>query len=405
MNSEIKTGKEKFKKYSIVIGPSSLLIKDVNYLGDSLWNAFQNFYFYCVSNKELINHYDQPLPQELVSASYTYFEEIKSNTSGSPVDQGFMADQYFENFTPIWNLSSRRNKSLWYVVLTMVRVWEKKSDFQLHKGTPFYFWATTDLLHGDYDEGFILMHKALDEDRRKSGGIRTPDTPGHDFVSMNEKPGAYLQPLTKGMAEFIIKRLEEYHSRRSGILKYTDLRSKFLDNTDQKFENPKFFLSYTILKWMRLRAIHYERSLADDQMAPLILTGVISDLLLVIDELLKIAFSKAYKSRKVSFKHHLLEVAKLRSWTKAKDFTGYQNQLSVNLNDEFTDNFRKIVENLLIAKVGSKQLKPLEADLWLCYGLRNFTAHNVSSQKVLWEKFTEVLQSILNVFFLSVETL
>lgn len=385
----------------------SFVIESVNYINDDLWQAFQNFYALCISTRGLVEYYNRNLPTDLVIASHNFFQELKKVPGNSTPDVGKMADCYFENFTPIWNLSGQRNKALMYVVFDMVRRWEKQNDFFIHKGTLFYFWATTDIIHGDYDEGIILMHKALEEDRRKSGGVRSPDTPAHDFVSLNEKMGAYLQPITQDMVDFIKRRLNRYNKEVGDQLQYAKLRSNFLDSTDVKFEDLKFYFSYTILKWRRLGKIYKQRNIADIKMAPLIITGLISDLLLVIDGIYKIAFESRYQSNNgnIHFSNHLFEVAKKYSWTQTANFGSYMNEKGKNINNEIKSNFNTTVKELLDSKIGLTKIDKIEADFWLCYGLRNFSAHTIESQKFIWDEFTEILQSLLNVFYLGVKNL
>jgi len=400
---------EKYQKYGMILTPQNFIFENINYLNDELWQAFRNFYILCLTTKGLVEYFNRPLPDELINASYKYFETIKNIPAGNTPDIGAMADFYFENYTPIWNLSNQRNKALLYEAFDITRKWEKNNSFAIHKGTLFYFWATTDLIHGDYDEGIILMHKALDEDRRKSGGSRMPDTPAYNFVSMNEKPGAYLQPITQDMVDFIKRRLDKYKNEAAGQLQYQDLRSKFLDSKEQKFEDLKFYFCYTILKWRRLRKINKQRNIADDQMAPLIITGLIADLLLIIDGILKIALSSVYnkskRGRKIYFSDHLFEIAKRKKWTNKNTFSEYQNGIGVKINEELNNDFANAIQNFLNSKIGTQKVTKLESDFWLCYGLRNYSAHTIASQKLLWVKFIDILQSVLNVFYLAIENL
>jgi len=397
---------DRFRKERILNDSRKNIAIDAHYLSDELWTSFRNFYQFCLDNPQLIEYYNVNLPEELILASYKFFEEIKNLPHNSEIDAGFYADCYFENFTSIWIASGQRNKMLFYVVFNMVRSWEKRNNRLLHKGTLFYFWAATDIIHGDYDEGIILMHKALEEDRRKDQQKRTPDTPAYYFISMNNEKDSYLKFIIDPMVEFLKRRLEKYNSVNNTKLDYETLRNKFLSSTDELFEDSIFFFSFIILKWWRLRLIHKQRDIAEDKMAPLIITGVISDTLLIIDELFKKGFKDIYQSmnRQINFSDHLFEIAKLLSWTTERDFSMYQKKLiGTKFNDEITNNFEKTVEDLTNQKFKSKQIINLEADFWLCYGLRNFSAHSIKSQKILWVKYTDILQSLMNVLFLAIE--
>ncbi|MCL5094055.1 MAG: hypothetical protein M1355_02910 [Patescibacteria group bacterium] len=392
--------KEKFQKYDLSL--SKLTIGGLNYLQDTLEAALEDFFLYLEKNPALINYYDQQLSDQLKIASYEYFREIKETSETASPNKGQMADLYFENFTPIWDLSDKRNKNLFFVLYKMVEKWEEENNFLLHKGTLFYFWAVTDIVHGDYAEGFIMMHKALEEDIKLANGV-IPNSPAHKFISINSEPGAYLDRLTLNIKDFLERRLKKYQLSTEGKLTYDLLQKKILNSSSPEYLEIKFFFSYITLRWIRLRLIHKER-VADKTMSPLILTGVIFDLLLISDALLKIAYQKDYlKKKNVYFSNHLLITAQKQGWTKEKDFSKYIKNYGVDINSEIKNNFEGIIKSLLAGEFLGKKITRLEADFLLSYCLRNYYAHTIKSQEILWKEFTSVLQSILDVIFFAVE--
>jgi hypothetical protein len=50
-------------------------------------------------------------------------------------------------------------------------------------------------------------------------------------------------------------------------------------------------------------------------------------------------------------------------------------------------------------------LQPIEEDLAITYGFRNFGAHKVEDQPVVYQNFDEISMRILNALFFSVEKL
>ena len=388
----------------------NLTLEDINYINDELWQSFENFYSFCITTDGLAENYNQPLPTDLISASLSFFEELKNSPENCLPDIGTRADCYFQNFTPIWNLSNKKNKTLMLTVSDMVQNWEKEHNFLLHKGTLFYFWATTDIFNGNYDEGMIIMHKTLGEDRRKDGFSRSPNTPAYYFITIKEGENAYLKQITLTMAEFIKKRLEEYN-KRGGNLQYDQFKSKFLDSKDNVCEDLKFYFCFVILRLKQLRIIQKHRNIADDQMAPLIFTGVISDLLLIIDGIFKIALSTTYTQptykKRIYFSDHLFETAKSKGWTTKTKSLDYEQEkgscTGITIETELKNNFDKTIQELINSKILTKPTPKLEADFWLSCGLRNYSAHTISSQKILWENFCEILQSVFNILFLGIE--
>lgn len=96
-------------------------------------------------------------------------------------------DAFFNNFTIIWQslLNQGRFKNagyLWDFALNIAYDWENKNqNKRIHKGTPYYFWGVTCILNGDLEKGFLLMHQALEEDK-KTHQTNTPKTPAYSLL-------------------------------------------------------------------------------------------------------------------------------------------------------------------------------------------------------------------------------
>ena len=68
------------------VNTSNFIIKDVNYINDELWQAFNNFYLLCTITKGLVDYYNQQLPSDLVSASLEFFNELKNTPNNCTPD-------------------------------------------------------------------------------------------------------------------------------------------------------------------------------------------------------------------------------------------------------------------------------------------------------------------------------
>ena len=99
-------------------------------------------------------------------------------------------NQYFDNFTPIWNglLAAGRYddaEALWRAALAPVLKFEADNPpRQVHKGTAYYFWGMTAILRGDLDKGYALSHQAVEEDVLTTKSP-FPDTPAYALATLN----------------------------------------------------------------------------------------------------------------------------------------------------------------------------------------------------------------------------
>jgi hypothetical protein len=303
-----------------------------------------------------------------------------------------LSDRYFENFTIVTGnlLTSARGQYrnaliLWERVIDSVKDYENKTGKQLHKGTPYYFSSIAAILSNDFDEAFILMHLALEEDKRNHSNYK--DGPAYLFLSLdNKRPDQYFKPFVDGMAEFIEKRLNigsnNYQKLRGGVLDYDNLRIKFLDN-DVISDEMKFYFVYSIIRLWRLRKLHKSK-ISDDIMAPTIFTQSLGGLLIIIEWFIK----NKYPNHRNTFGPSFEALVNSEGWSS--DFR------SGSVNRALEAGFNVWVDDCLAEN-------SLFGDFKLSYGLRNFAFHKIESQKKLWERYTDVLQAILNCLFKSIE--
>jgi hypothetical protein len=86
-------------------------------------------------------------------------------------------DNFFENFRPVWKpLLDAQDyaaaERVWELALQPAITWEQSNPGRLvHKGTALYLWGVTALRRGDLDRGCLLIHQALEEDKRNWGAI------------------------------------------------------------------------------------------------------------------------------------------------------------------------------------------------------------------------------------------
>lgn len=357
--------------------------------------ALARFYRTCASERLLIENYNRPLPDDLVRALHAFLGSVNHQTPDSSV----VLTKLYENLVPLWRLSQKRNRDLWSALLVAITAWERTAHATVYKGPLFYHWGESHIRYGDPDKGFILLHRAQEEDRRVAP--QTIETPAHWFLSLDDGHACDLQVLTSDMATFVQTRLAAYQHDRSGGLSYKELRASFLDANDPALADLQLFFAYTTFKLIKLRVLYKLGDVADDQMAPLVYTTVLSNLLLVVDRMFKLALYGGTARMNTSFLDHLITLKDFPSHHQAER---YRHAIgNARLYDE---NFEHVLGSLLDGTYRTNDgaaLDPLERDVMVAYRLRNYSAHSVKSQRYLWQRFPEVTQAVYNALFLAIQ--
>jgi len=273
---------------------------------------------------------------------------------------------------------------------------------KLHKGTPFYFGAEASVLAGRFDEGFVLMHRALEEDARRLN--QYTQAPAYKFVALKgASRKQHFRPYVKELLRFIIHMLEGYRINGARSLSYKVLRGKFLDSRDSTVETARLYFVFAIMRIRDLRELE-RKGLADKTMAPLVYANALMSLLLVIDTI-----STKWSGGKY-FRDHTYCLAQKMGWTSTTA-KGYRGDIAPD--DRFSTNasgatVRKNIKNVIsfkyVTKHSNRVLYPLERDFLLSWQFRNFSAHP-SDLGFLWNNYAVILEAVMNSFFISVEFL
>jgi hypothetical protein len=332
------------------------------------------------------------------------FNEFKKDSSGffdgNPDD--FAAhDKFFNNFSVVWRqyLAQRRYSeasSIWQLALEIAYEWENQNpNKRIHKGTPYYFLGATHLLNDEMGRGFLLMHQALEEDK-KTHNVSAPSTPAHAFVTLDhEKQDQFFRAKLVEIAKFANELLAKYSAERGGALSLEEFRFKFLEDTG--LPETVFYFIFTVFRLEKLLRGTDSR-LMESVFASLLETNTIFDLCVIIDE--------AIKSKNTT--------ADNQSFYDQARFLSAQAKLSLDgnklgkINQDFQADFPKTLGELLSSNYayedGTTPL-PIEADLAIAYGFRNFGAHKIEDQPVVYQNFADIVQRILNTLFFAVEEL
>lgn len=397
--------RERFQFYPVQLS-SGREVANVAYLTDALWDAFAEFYDLFLLGSYADFDREFRIPQRLRDASQAYFAQMQTLQAGTGQEAGFMADVYFDNFSIVTQEVTKKNRQLWRVLFQFVHTWEKRQGFRLHKGVLFYCWSSNVLLSEDLPAAFVLLHRAYEEDERRctESGVRLSATPAHDFMAMRPKPNDPLYAVTLEMIRFLADGLDVYQQTCNGRLTYADMRQKFLESAVPDLEDIRFFFLFTILRLIKLHDL-YSLGAADKNVASMLFGNAVTGLIVITEELFRIVYMTPSRSKQsLTFINYMQDLANEFGWTD--DQRHYHSLIN---NAHLTrENFADILDRLLTGTYRTRDgrsLHTLERDLVLAYQLRNFTAHSIQSQEMLWDVFPDVLRAVLNCVFVGIEKL
>jgi hypothetical protein len=323
-------------------------------------------------------------------ASFNFFDNIRGNSTEQ--------DNFFNNFTVIWRSllnSGRLNKAenLWLRAVNLAHVWEKNNpgDF-IHKGTPYYFWGMTSLLRGDVDKGYALMHQALDEDIRTSGR-QFPNTPAMALATLNHsKVDQAFRDWLIRQVRFLNKLLETYNTSYGQSLSVEEFQAKFLRNPPNI--DTVFLFSYTVARLLQLNKIPTHA--LQNQFSGQLEISLLFEVVLVIDQAIKAKNPSQWK-----FWDHFIFVNNNAGLGVGEPKL---NQISREFKRDFDTSLTRVLDGTFTFDNGDT-LSSQAGDLAIAYRLRNYAAHNVSTINTVWQRFSEVQQSLFNTLFFIVELL
>ena len=313
---------------------------------------------------------------------------------------------FFDQFTTIWNffLNQRRFRSaehVWELALISAYEWQDKNpNKRVHKGTPYYFWGVTCILNADSEKGFLLMHQALEEDK-KTLKSDAPKTPAYYFVTLNyERQDQFFKQKVEEIASFVDKKLGTYRSRTGGALTLPNFKSRFLENST--LQDVVFYFVFTIFRLKKLIE-EIDQKLKENVFSTLLQANTILDLCLIVENVMKKQINKP------TMYELLIHLSNQLSLNLHKGSKGSQNNNLSKLGIDFDgENLGKTLKELLSSQYRFQDgpaLQSIEEDLAITYGFRNFGAHEIENQPVVYNNFDEISRRILNTLFFSIEKL
>jgi hypothetical protein len=363
----------------IVINGEQVILSVV---GSPLEPAIEQFYI------EGLN--GQPLPwNDVATAARVYFD----SSPGEPQAH----DAYFNNFISLWRILLTKQafdsaERVWERALQPALDWESINPRRcIHKGTPYYFWAMTVILRRDMDRGYLLAHRALQEDIRTSGQP-TPDTPGFALVSLDHaKPDQAFKPWVDAQAHYLQRLLDNYNATHGRTLTLLDVKAKFLSNPPGI--EALFLFTHTLARLVNITDL--PDHVTGNAFAGQLQLNLCFDITLVIDATIKRANHAKWK---------FIDHAECLLVASGHPLNAHRlGEINGLFDTNFDDTVQRALDGTLILSSGVMNRQ--QCDVALAYGLRNYGAHHTGTAPSIWRHFVEVQQTLFRVFFATIDFL
>jgi hypothetical protein len=371
-------------RFTFQIGNETL---ELNSLSQQMNEQFESVYRYYYNNKP----FDINLFKKSALSFFDTTKDIKSH------------DRFFENFTVLWQMLVRNGslffaEQIWQLAVQIARDWEalNQSKNKIHKGAAYYFWAVTCILKEDLEKGFLLMHQALEEDRRNRSKELT-STPAYAFVKLDyqQQHQFFLRKVLE-IAEFLEDRLKIYRLSTDGDLSLDQLKFVFMD--DVGIADQTFLFVYELFCIKKL-LFETNQGLTRNIYGSILMMNVIFTFVLVIDNAIKHRYSDKDPRRQ--------DFMNLLSYLSSRSYLAMDiNKLKV-INEKANIDLEAIVLDLLRSNsvFRNRKLKRIENDIGIVYALRNSAAHKIRDRPFIHENFQQITDRLFNIFFLTIEKL
>lgn len=306
-------------------------------------------------------------------------------------------DDYFNNFTPLFQMHLQGQQfsaaeAVWPWALRPALALESSGASLIHKGTPYYFWGMTALLGDRLDVGYLLMHRAFEEDVRTHGST-APNTPGWALLTLdNHRPDQAFRPWVQLQAKAVEKRVTRYNKLHGRTFDLTTMRIHFL--AQPQYRESVQLYCYAMARVNRLLGLPPQ--LWEGPFPAQVAFDALFDICLVIDAVIHLKHPSDW--RFISLAEALSSNASL-GLSRAK-----LGEINAVFQESFERALSKALDGTLTLNDGSL-LGGLANSLAIAYGCRNRGAHSVSIVPLTNSEFDNVVDHLSAVLFLAIETM
>jgi hypothetical protein len=370
--------------FTLNIGEWQFFIEDLGILMNEQFQKLYNYYF---SGKGFER-------SRFESESLNFFNHNNSIND---------LDRYFNNFTPLWQFLLEQGsffnaEQLWEIAVSISKKWEEENqNRKIHKGAGYYFWAVTCILKEDLEKGFLLMHQALEEDRKNVNPTNIQSTPAYSFVILDyEQQNQFFRKKVLEMAKFVEQKLNNYETSRNGKLTMAEFKVKFLQNPG--LIELVFLFVFELFHLKKLLSEN-RQGLTQNIYGSMLMVQSIFTFSLLIDNIIKNKYIIQDPNKQQRFMDLLIFLSGKANLKLDKSKMQKINKMS-------TRDFYHTLDYLLNSHpVFKPKLQAIEEDISIIYGFRNSAAHKIRDRPYIHGNFNEIVNRLFNVFFLAIDKL
>lgn len=341
------------------------------------------------------------VPPQLEEICFKVFDAIKELYNQNKISlAAFTSSFVFERFTVLWNYYLEHERQmmgtkLWQHACRFTWKWEQTNNAKVHKGTPYFFLGANQLMQGNFDNAFLFIYNAMEEDKKYATHLGTPDVyktmPAYLFSSLiADNPRNYLYPYVQDAKKKMDEFIQTHNTLLGKIFSYNDIDTKFLKN--QTLEESKFFFAYNLFGMINHDIIDAPELRSND-FSKLKNLDVIFNLCLIIDEVMKQKTNEKYISKSVPkiCENHLNEKEAYHIFKSLNFENDFENAVNKCLSLNYSYNSRTTSKEVLI--------------LILSWGLRNYGGHNIETKQLFVDEYQNIVEKMMSALFITIEKL
>jgi hypothetical protein len=290
---------------------------------------------------------------------------------------------------------------VWRAILDHTWEWEKANEV-IHKGTPYYFMGENYLRMGDVASAYICFYDALEEDKKNYPvlGEDVKSAPAYLTVSLVDNSNNRLhQSMVLPLRSYLDSLLQEYNSSFKGSLDLSKLDKIFLQSDD--LDSIKSSFVANLHEIYHLAPLNSSNMIGNDY-SKLKVINSLFNLALVVDQILAHRFLKGRTGWERRMANSICQLALHLKLASHFDLSKVRPKLN-----EPTGTPDTILPSFLDASAtyDGKPLDPRMRVALSAYYLRNYGAHHLEGSEIAVKRYEDVLRSIIDGVFVSIETL
>lgn len=361
---------------------------------DEAFNFLYGNEFSYILHEDVVNEFHDKI------RPYLYQIQGKENRT--------VQDNYFTKFTPFSRYYRENGCSIklieyvWRVALDPIFDFEKETNTRFHKGTPYYFLGKNYILDRNIEKGYILIHKAFEEDKLTQDEEypekkdEFPKTPASALITLDPDNGNNFRDWVIEIIKFLNKGyIRTFNNKYTSSMNFDDLRGKFLTKID--LSHQAYLFSYSI---SRVYDIEDHGFIYDQKNAltTQVITQIFFDILRIVEGLILYKEDKKERlfSKHLNYFRDLTNIYTL-DVERSGEFDKYREK---NPKKAFPD----LLSNNYKFEDGSSP-NEMDKDIMIALGIRNYYAHNTEPLDILQEKKDEIFERLFHLLFAVIEYL